>query len=98
MYLNQANHILGLYHASTGGITGTIADIRIILSVALKILATSFVVAHNHPSGSLTPSRVDEELTKKLKESAKTMDIKLLDHLIISPQGTYYSFGDNSLL
>lgn len=99
MYLNPSNKVLGIYRAATGGITSTIADIRIILSVALKVLATSMICAHNHPSGNLKPSKQDEELTRKLKEAAKTMDIKLLDHLIVEPTGiNYFSFADEGLL
>lgn len=99
MYLNPSNKVLGIYRAGTGGITSTIADIRIILSVALKVLATGIVVAHNHPSGNLKPSRQDEELTRKLKEAAETMDIKLLDHLIVAPSGVdYFSFADEGLI
>lgn len=98
LYLNVANKVLGVYHAGTGGITGTVADIRLILSVGLKIAATSMIVSHNHPSGSLKPSRADEELTQKLKEAGKVMDIKLLDHLIIEPHGAhYFSFADEGL-
>lgn len=99
VYLNVGNRVLGIYHASTGGITGTICEIRIILGVALKIAATSFIVSHNHPSGNLKPSRADEELTRKLKDAAKVMDLKLLDHLIVEPGGKdYYSFADEGLL
>jgi DNA repair protein RadC len=99
MYLNRANRVLGLYLASTGGITGTIADIRLILSVALKTAATGIMLAHNHPSGSLKPSGADIELTNKIKEAAKFMDINVLDHLILSPEdGKYYSFADEGLI
>jgi DNA repair protein RadC len=99
MYLNPANQVLGIYRAATGGITSTVADIRIILSVALKLLATGIICAHNHPSGNLKPSRQDEELTRKLKEAGKVLGIKLLDHLIVAPSGTsYFSFADEGLL
>lgn len=98
MYLNRSNKILGMYKASIGGITGTVADPRIILAIALKIVAVSIIVSHNHPSGSLKPSKADEELTWKLKEAAKFMDIKLLDHLIVEPTGGYYSFTDEGLI
>ncbi len=99
MYLNNSNRVLGIYRASNGGITGTVCDIRIILSIALKVAAVSLVISHNHPSGNLKPSRADEELTGKLKEAAKLMDIKLLDHIIVHPSGTqYYSFADEGLL
>ena len=99
MYLNRSNTVLGVYRNSMGGITGTIVDIRIFLSVALKIAATSFIVSHNHPSGSLKPSRADEELTLKLKQAAAYMDIKLLDHIIVDPRGReFYSFADKGLI
>lgn len=98
MYLNRANRVLGIYPLSKGGITGTVADIRIILSVALKIAATSIILAHNHPSGSLRPSGVDVELTHKVTEAAKLMDIKVIDHIILSAEGSYYSFGDEGMI
>jgi len=99
MYLNRSNTVLGVYRNSMGGITGTIADIRIILSVALKIAATGFIVSHNHPSGNLAPSRADEELTLKLKQAAAYMDIKLLDHIIVDASGRrFYSFADEGLI
>lgn len=99
LYLNAGNKVLGVYRASTGGITGTICDIRLVLTVALKVAATSMIISHNHPSGTLRPSRADEELTQKLKEAAKLMDLKVLDHLIISPlHGEYLSFADEGLL
>lgn len=99
IYLNIGNRVLGVYRASTGGITGTICEIRLILGVALKIAATSMIVSHNHPSGNLQPSRADEELTRKLKEAAKVMDLKVLDHIIVEPTGErYYSFADEGLM
>src|ERR1035437_1812432 len=99
MYLNRCNRVLGVYPVSSGGITGTVADVRIILSVALKVVATSIMLAHNHPSGSLKPSKPDIELTSKIKEAAKYMDITLMDHLILSPEeGEYLSFADEALL
>lgn len=98
MYLNRSSRVLGIYPLSKGGITGTVADIRIILSVALKIAATGIILAHNHPSGSLRPSGVDIELTLKVTEAAKLMDIKVIDHLILSGEGSYYSFGDEGMI
>ena len=98
LYLNQGNRVLGLYKASKGGITGTVVDIRIILSVGLKLLATSMMIAHNHPSGNLNPSRADQELTGKIKEAASWMDIKLIDHLIVVPSGECFSFADEGYL
>lgn len=97
-YINRGNRILGVFKASSGGLTGTVADPRLILAIALKIAATGIILSHNHPSGNLTPSRQDIELTGKIKEGGKILDIKLLDHLIISPDGEYYSFANEGLL
>ena len=82
---------------SKGGITGTVADPRIILKQALDEGATSLVLSHNHPSGNLNPSRADQELTQKIKNAASYIDIKLLDHNIVSDEG-HYSFADEGLL
>lgn len=99
MYLNKANRVLGVYQLSTGGLTGTVADIRLVLSVALKTAATGIIIAHNHPSGNLKPSTADLEITRRIKEGAKLLEIELLDHLIVSPIGRrYYSFADDSVL
>lgn len=97
LYLSQSNHVIGYYKHSKGSINATVADIRIILGTALKCAGISMIVAHNHPSGNLRPSKADEELTRKLKESAALMDIKLLDHLIITKE-SYLSFADEGLL
>lgn len=94
LYLNRSNEVIGGYRHSTGGITGTVADVRIVLSIALKVLATGIVLCHNHPSGKLTPSQADKELTRKMKEAAKLMDITVIDHLIVSEGDNYYSFAD----
>jgi hypothetical protein len=97
LYLNQANEIIGYYKHSKGAINATVADIRIILATALKSLAVSMVIAHNHPSGNLKPSRADEQLTAKIKESAAMMEVKLLDHVIVT-RDSYYSFADEGIL
>lgn len=97
LYLSQSNNIIGYYRHSKGAINATIADIRIILATALKSLAVSMVISHNHPSGNLKPSRADEMLTAKIKEAAALMEIKLLDHVIVTEQG-FYSFADSGLL
>ncbi|WP_407520803.1 JAB domain-containing protein [Lacibacter sp. MH-610] len=97
LYLNQANEIIGYYKHSKGAINATVADIRIILATALKSLAVSMVIAHNHPSGNLKPSRADEQLTAKIKESAAMMEVRLLDHVIVT-RDSYYSFADDGLL
>ena len=92
LYLNRANRALGVYPVSIGGVTGTVADVRLILSVGLKIVATSFMVCHNHPSCSLKPSQYDIDLTHKIKEAGKYVDMQLLDHLILSSiEKVYYS-------
>ena len=97
LFLNRANKINHFEIISEGGITGTVADPRIILKKALEENAVSIVLCHNHPSGSLKPSRVDEELTLKIKEAAKYFDITVLDHLIVSDAG-YFSFADEGIL
>jgi DNA repair protein RadC len=97
MYLNRANKVLGVYMMSKGGVSGTVADPRLILAVALKTAACNIVLCHNHPSGNLKPSRQDEELTSKIKEAGRYMDIKVMDHLIIG-EDYYYSFADEGML
>ncbi len=97
VYLNKANKVNDYSIISTGGITGTVADPRIILKKALEVQATSLVLCHNHPSGNLKPSKQDEELTAKIKEAARHLDIKIMDHLIVSEEG-YFSFADEGLL
>ena len=86
-----------MYEVSSGGITGTVADPRLILAAAIKSLAVAIVLAHNHPSGNLKPSQADEQLTAKIKEAAKYHDINVLDHIIVTPDA-YYSFADEGLL
>ncbi len=97
IFLNQANRVNHFEIISQGGITGTVADPRIILKRALEKNAVSLILCHNHPSGSLKPSKADQDLTTKIKEAAKFFDIKVLDHLIVSDEG-YYSFADEGLI
>jgi DNA repair protein RadC len=97
VYLNRANKINHYEMISKGGMTSTVVDPRIIFKKALEVAATSIVLCHNHPSGNLKPSRQDEELTKKIKEAAKYLDIQVIDHLIVSEEG-YYSFADEGIL
>lgn len=97
LYLNRANKVNNFEIISEGGITGTVADPRIILKKALEEDAVSIILCHNHPSGSLKPSRADEDLTAKIREAAKYFDIKVLDHLIVSEAG-YFSFADEGIL
>jgi DNA repair protein RadC len=98
MYLNRANHVIGVYKLSLGGITGTIADPRLILATALKVAASSIILAHNHPSSNLKPSKADELLTNKIKQGALFMDIQVSDHLILSSSEGYYSFADEGMI
>jgi DNA repair protein RadC len=97
VYLNRGNRILSLETISEGGLTGTVADPRIILKKALEQDATSLVLCHNHPSGNLTPSKADEQLTYKIKQAAALMDIAVLDHIIVSQEG-YFSFADEGMI
>jgi DNA repair protein RadC len=97
LFLNKANKINHFEIISRGGLTGTVADPRVILKIALEQEATSVVLCHNHPSGNLKPSKADEALTQKIKSAAQFLDILVMDHLIVSEEG-YYSFADDGLL
>jgi DNA repair protein RadC len=97
-YVNRANRLMGVYEMSRGGITGTVADPKLILGVALKSAATGIILAHNHPSGNLQPSIQDKEITKKIQQACKLLDITMLDHLIVVPEASYFSFADEGLL
>jgi len=97
LYLNKANKVNHFEIISRGGLTGTVADPRIILKIALEQEATSIILCHNHPSGNLKPSKADEALTQKIKTAAAYLDIVIMDHLIVSEEG-YYSFSDDGLL
>jgi DNA repair protein RadC len=97
IFLNRANKINHFEIISEGGITGTVADPRIILRRALEEQAVNIVLCHNHPSGNLMPSRADEQLTLKISEAAKLFDMRVVDHIIVSENG-YYSFADSGLL
>lgn len=97
VFLNRANKLLHFEIISRGGITGTVADPRIILKKALEEEAVGLILCHNHPSGNLSPSRADEELTRKIKQAAAFFDISVLDHIIVSSTG-YFSFADEGLL
>lgn len=97
LFLNRANKVLGIYDVSSGGITGTVADPRVIFASALKANCCGIIISHNHPSGNLKPSRQDEDLTQKIKQAGQLLDINLLDHLIVTNEA-YYSFADEGLL
>jgi DNA repair protein RadC len=98
LLLNNSNKIKGVYELSSGGITGTMVDIRILFAVILKTVSVGVILVHNHPSGKLKPSEADKNLTMKIKKAAEIFDINVLDHLIIVPDGSYFSFSDNGLL
>ena len=98
MLLNNANKVKGIYEVSKGGITGTLVDVRILFAVVLKSLTTALILLHNHPSGTLRPSEADKSLTRKIKNAASFFDVKILDHIILMPDGNYYSFADEGIL
>lgn len=96
IYLNRANHAVGRERISTGGMNGTVIDIRLLYRKAIDAKANSIIIAHNHPSSSTEPSKPDKMLTEKIREAGKLIDIKLLDHLIIGGK-SYFSFVDAGL-
>ena len=97
MLLNRANKVIGIYEVSSGGMSGTVADPKLIFSAALKSCATSMVLSHNHPSGNLKPSNADLRLTSKIKAGGELLDIDVLDHIILTSEG-YFSFADEGLI
>jgi DNA repair protein RadC len=97
LLLDRMNKVLGICDISTGGTAGTVVDAKLIFTAALKANAQGIILCHNHPSGHVLPSSADEQLTQKLKNAGKLLDIAVLDHLIISNEG-YYSFADEGKL
>ena len=97
LLLNNNNKVLGAYEISSGGISGTVVDIRIIFAAALKANASGIIMIHNHPSGKLIASEADHSITQKVTAAGKLLDIAVLDHLIITPDN-YYSFADDGAL
>jgi DNA repair protein RadC len=95
--LNRANKVIGYYKVSQGGFHGTVADPKVIFTVALTCAASAIIISHNHPSGSLKPSHADIDLTRKIKEAGKLLDISLLDHVIVT-EDTFFSFADDGQL
>ena len=93
LFLNRANEPIGIFTVSTGGVSGTALDNKILFSVAVKCLASAMILCHNHPSGNLKPSSKDIEVTKEIKKAAELLHIKLLDHIILTSVG-YFSFKD----
>ena len=97
IYLNQSNRVIRKERLSAGGITGTLVDIRLIMKAALLCNATGMIIAHNHPSGNERPSGEDNRITEQVKKAAETLNIRLIDHVIIT-SNTYYSYMDNGML
>ena len=97
LFLNNSNKVLAKKQISKGGLTATVVDVRLLFKRALELTSVAMVVCHNHPSGKLQPSNADKQLTKKIKEAGVTLDIKLLDHLIITEKA-YFSFADEGVL
>jgi DNA repair protein RadC len=97
LLLNRANRVLGIYEVSTGGVSGTVADPKLVFAAAIKSSASAIIISHNHPSGQLNPSDADLKLTQKLKEGGKFLEIPVLDHIIVTSEG-YYAFADEGVL
>ena len=97
LYLNRGNKVLALFEISTGGLSGTVADPRLIFATALKLNAAALILCHNHPSGNLTPSQADRNLTEKIKNGGLLLDLLVSDHIILSSEA-YFSFADEGLL
>lgn len=97
MMLNRANKVIDHQKISQGGIAGTVTDIRIIFKKALEYQASSLIVCHNHPSGNISPSNADINITHKIKDAGNIMDINMLDHIIITDH-SYYSFADEGMI
>jgi len=95
--VNRSNEMIGYHKISSGGVSGTVVDARIIFSIAINSMASGIFLSHNHPSGQLQPSEQDISLTEKIKQGAKLLDMQLLDHIIYTPEG-YYSFADEGVL
>jgi DNA repair protein RadC len=96
LLLNRSNEVIRPHQISIGGVSGTVADPKMIFKAAIEHLASAIILVHNHPSGNLTPSQADKDLTKKVKEAGRTLDIPVLDHLIFSDNG-YFSFADEGI-
>lgn len=97
VYLNNSNKVILKTQLSKGGITGTLVDVRLVLKNALEVGATGLILVHNHPSGTLKPSKADKQITSKLQIAAENLDIKVLDHLIVT-ENAYFSFADEAIL
>jgi len=97
IYLNNSNKVLFKEQQSKGGLTGTLVDVRLVYKKAIELYATALILCHNHPSGKLQASEADKTITHKLKQGGETLDIKVLDHLIIT-ENAYFSFADENII
>ena len=97
LLLNRANKTVGYAKISQGGVTGTVVDVKIICKYVIDSLASSVILAHNHPSGNLQPSEADRTITRKIRQALQFFDTKVLDHIILT-EDSHYSFGENDLL
>ena len=96
IYMNNSNKVISKSQLSKGGITGTLVDVRIVFKTALEMGATALILCHNHPSGTLVPSDADKQITRKLKLAGESLEIKVLDHLIVT-EASYFSFADEGI-
>ena len=96
LYLNNSNKIISKRQLSMGGITGTLVDVRLVFKNALELGAVAMILCHNHPSGTLVPSEADKQITQKLKTAGNSLEIKVLDHLIVT-ENNYFSFADEGI-
>lgn len=98
LFLNKGNKVIGFHDLSKGGLSGTVVDVKLLFAISLKSLAAAIIIAHNHPSGSLTPSEADIKITRRIKTIGELLEMPLLDHIILSPDGNFYSFADEGML
>lgn len=98
LLLDRSNRVMGHYLVSQGSMTGTIVDPKVVFTAAFKTRCNAIILAHNHPTSSLRPSQADRALTEKLQKAGELLEMPILDHLILSPEGGFYSFADEGLL
>ena len=98
LFLDRSNRVMAMSNISKGGINGTVVDLRVVFATALKARSSSLILAHNHPSGNLNPSQADINLTRDFQEAGNILKINIIDHIILSPDGEYYSFADEHLI
>ncbi|MBC73579.1 MAG: DNA repair protein [Muricauda sp.] len=98
MVLNNGNRVKAILPLSHGGMTGAIVDVRLLFGIVLKVAGTAIILAHNHPSGTLDPSRADKQLTCKIQKAGQLLDVRILDHIILTPDGKHFSLADNGMM